>query len=317
MKLEHGARLPNPSLANVPRAVACPLCSGTDLETYLCGDDRKLDAADLGSSRKEISHGTILRCRTCCFGFRAFRSPDDEVSALYRKLDASVYERESRGRDKTARRHLRIVRRFVSAGRLLDVGCASGSFLRCAADSGWQVVGVEPSEVLCAKARASLGDRGEVFCVPLQNAGLAPASFDALTLWDVLEHVTEPRAFMQLCASLLKPGGYFFVNVPDLDSLPARLLGERWPLLLAEHLNYFNRASLRRCGELAQLRAIAFGQRPASFSLEYLFYRLRQHRVPGATLGQAIASTPFLKNVSLPVFLGESYGVWTRPAGAS
>ena len=224
-----------------------------------------------------------------------------------------MYEKESQGRLNTAKRHLKIVQRSVAGGRLLDVGCASGGFLSCAADAGWSVVGVEPAEVLCAKAKEELRGRGEVLCLTLQQAHLPASSFDALTMWDVLEHVPDPLGFLKNCASLLKPGGYLFANVPDLDSLQARLLRERWPLLLAEHLNYFNRRSLKLCGELAELRWASFGRRPASFSVEYVLYRLAQHRIPGASFGHKVAGKTFLGEICIPAFLGESYGVWTRP----
>jgi predicted SAM-dependent methyltransferase len=67
--------------------------------------------------------------------------------------------------------------------------------------------------------------------------------FDAITAWDVLEHVPHPRAFLSACRSLLRPGGFLFLNVPDLDSWEGELLGRRWPLLLPEHLNYFNNSA--------------------------------------------------------------------------
>ena len=301
----------------IPEAVAtspvCPICASEDLETYSDGEDRKLAASDLGSSRQNVAHGKILRCRACRFGFRQSRPAEDELSALYRDLDPKVYEKESRGRQNTAQRHLKIVQRYVTGGCLLDVGCASGAFLSRAADAGWSVVGVEPAEVLCAKAKEALRGRGEVLCLTLQQANLPPSSFDALTLWDVLEHVPDPLTFLKHCASLLKPGGYLFANVPDLDSVQARLLRERWPLLLAEHLNYFNRRSLKLCGELAELQWVNFGRRPASFSVEYVLYRLAQHRIPGASLGHKFAGSSFLREICIPAFLGESYGVWTRP----
>jgi SAM-dependent methyltransferase len=174
-------------------------------------------------------------------------------------------------------------------------------------------VGVEPAQVLCAKAKQLLAGRGDVLCVALQQADIPPATFDALTLWDVLEHVPDPLGFMRHCASLLKPGGFLFANVPDLDSLQSRFMGERWPLLLAEHLNYFNRSSLKLCGERANLKLLEFGRRPASFTLDYVFYRLAQHKVPGAAIGHGVVRRSLLGKICIPVFLGESYGVWTRP----
>lgn len=290
----------------------CPLCGSPEVVIYRRAEDKNLAVRDLGPSREIISHGTILRCRNCRFGFRMLRPADEELASLYRELVPEVYEKESKGRFKTASRHLRIVTRYTKGGRLLDVGCASGAFLRSAADAGWSVVGVEPAAVLCAKAKEFVGDRGDVLCVPLQQADLPRSSFDVLTLWDVLEHVAKPVEFLKLCASLVKSGGYVFANVPDLGSLQARLLGEHWPLLLAEHLNYFDRVSLRQCGEQARLQPINIGRRAASFSMDYVFYRLEQHRVPGAALGRRIVKRNFLGGICIPVFLGECYVVWKR-----
>jgi 2-polyprenyl-3-methyl-5-hydroxy-6-metoxy-1,4-benzoquinol methylase len=94
-------------------------------------------------------------------------------------------------------------------------------------------------------ANARRGGQGKVIRKTLEQAGLAQDSFDAITLWDVLEHVSDPVATLIRCRTLLKAGGFVFLNVPDLDSLQARILGKSWPLLLAEHLNYFNRPSLK------------------------------------------------------------------------
>jgi ubiquinone/menaquinone biosynthesis C-methylase UbiE len=291
----------------------CPLCGGLEVEIWSSAEDKNLTVSDIGPSREMISHGTILRCRICGFGFRMLRPAEEELASLYRELVPRVYENESKGRSKTARRHLRIVNRYAKGQQLLDVGCASGAFLRCAADARWTVVGVEPAAFLCERAKESIGERGTVICAPLQQADLHGSSFDVVTVWDVLEHVPKPIEFLKLCTSLLKPGGYLFANVPDLGSLEARLLGEHWPLLLAEHLNYFDRASLRQCGEQARLKLIKIGRRSASFSMRYVFYRLAQHRVPGAALGHRIVDANFLGRICIPVSLGEIYAVWKSP----
>jgi SAM-dependent methyltransferase len=291
----------------------CPVCAKQDVEVYSEGDDKQLVSSAIGSSRKDVSHGKILRCKVCRFGFRLLRPPEEQLSSLYRELDPEIYEKESLSRSKTANCHLRIVERYIPGGELLDVGCASGVFLGCAVHNGWKVVGVEPSKLLCDKAKKLIDGRGRILCLPLQQADLPPSSFDAVTLWDVLEHVLEPVGFLERCAMLLKPGGYLFINVPDLDSLPARILGERWPLLLAEHLNYFNRSSLRLCGDRAHLQWIKFGRRPAWFSLKYVLYRMAQHRIPGSSMGHGLVSGNLLGKVTIPAFLGESYGIWRRP----
>lgn len=291
----------------------CPVCQSKNVRLYLDDKEDAFDPAIIGSSRVKITHGRILRCDDCEFGFRQARSNSSEMAELYRQMDTGVYESETEGRKTTAIRHLEILRRFArKPGRLLDAGCASGTFLREACDAGWSVAGVEPSEALFAKAVAALGEKAELHCSVLEQARFPAASFDAITLWDVLEHVPDPAGFMRLCCELLKPGGKLLVNVPDLDSFEARTLGRRWPLLLAEHLNYFNRASLRLCAENAGLRWMHFGRRSASFSVEYILYRLSQHRVPGAKLAGRLAGGRVAK-MQVPMYLGEILGVWSRP----
>jgi SAM-dependent methyltransferase len=227
-------------------------------------------------------------------------------------MDTAVYEAEATGRRRTAQRHYDIVSRHTPSGSLLDVGCASGLFLDLAARRGWQVTGVEPNAALSRKAEALLGPPGKVFGVSLQEAPLTPASFDAITLWDVLEHVTDPAGFLRRCRDLLKPGGYLFANVPNVDSLMARLFGRRWPLWLPEHLNYFNRRSLEECSRRAGLASVRFGRRPTAFSIGYIAYRLSQHHVPGAAFLHRVFSETSFARLTLPIYMGELLVVWRR-----
>jgi SAM-dependent methyltransferase len=293
-------------------SILCPLCGNANMEIHISAQDQCLTHSTLGSSRIDTSHSRVLRCQLCFFGFFARRPSEEELAQLYSGMDSKMYESEERGRSNTAIRHLKIVHRYLTPGRLLEIGCASGAFLRSAVEAGWVVVGIEPSEELSAKAREALMGRGEVLCTTLQNASLPPSSFDAVVLWDVLEHVCDPMGFMRACTSLLRPGGYLFANVPDLDSMQARILGTRWPLFLPEHLNYFNRRSLRLCGTRANLTWMQFGRRPASFSISYVFYRLAQHRVPGASIGYRLVSRLGIGGIIIPVPLGELYSVWRR-----
>jgi SAM-dependent methyltransferase len=234
------------------------------------------------------------------------------LAELYRELSTGPYDAENAGRERTAAKHVTIIRRFRKRGRLLDVGCASGIFLSAAANAGWNVVGVEPSEALCDAARARLAGRGEIIQAPLEQVGLQPSSFDVITLWDVLEHVTDPVAFLERCCSLLAPGGILIANVPRLDSLQARVFGRRWPLLLPEHLSYFTYASLRLCGERAGLTWVGKGERAAFFSVSYILRRMAQHGIPGVTTAGRLADWTGFSKALIPIRMGELFGIWTR-----
>jgi hypothetical protein len=123
--------------------------------------------------------------------------------------------------------------------------------------------------------------------------------------------VVDPVGFLARCKYLLTPSGHIYLNVPNLDSKEARLLGKRWPLLLAEHLNYFNQSSLTMCGRKAGLEWLHFGQRPSSFTTGYIMYRLAQHNIPGSSFGSRLARG-LLGKITIPIYLGELYAVGRR-----
>jgi SAM-dependent methyltransferase len=292
--------------------VPCPVCKATQSELYVDGDDTEISIKSVGSSRTLLSHGRVLRCTSCGLAYRSLRPNNSQLSSLYRGADDSAYEAEMSNRLLTATRHKRIVEKyFRSPGSLLDVGCASGAFLLLMQQAGWRVAGVEPSETQFGRATEALGDKANLYHCVLQEASLQ-GGFDLITLWDVLEHVTHPCEFLSTAAALLKQGGCLILNVPRIDSAAARLLGSRWPVLLAEHLNYFTVPSLRLCGEVAGLKMIDIGQRPAAFSLSYILFRAAQHRIPGSVLAKRLVSAVKISRWSIPVWIGEVFGVYLK-----
>lgn len=144
------------------------------------------------------------------------------------------------------RKRCRMVTRHVAHGRLLDVGCATGAFLsEMKRQPGWTVMGIEPSSVATRYVREEVDV--DVVQGVLNDAPFAPASFDAITMWDVLEHVYDPRTVLDEVARLLRPGGVFVVNHPNLDSIDRRLFGAFWlGYELPRHLYLFP-TNLLRC----------------------------------------------------------------------
>lgn len=292
--------------------IPCPLCEGLRTTVYLDEDDPPLTVSSIGPSRNSVSFGRILRCSHCRFGFRRFRPAEDELASLYRDAVDGAYDVEGEGRARVAKSHARLVSRLHPLpGRLLDIGCASGTFLSAMASRGWETEGVEPSQEHFAAACEKLGGRGRLQQCTLQDADFSQP-FDIVTAWDVLEHVTDPVQFLAIAGQLLRPGGYMLLHVPDLDSLQARLLGRRWPLLLPEHLNYFNLESLRFCADRAGLTWIDSGRRPAFFSLRYIARRLAQHGLPPAGIASRLLDDSILGRLIVPVRMGERFAVLQR-----
>lgn len=154
----------------------------------------------------------------------------------------------------SARVHARRIRKaflpWIGQGRLLDVGCASGTFLRQMAAVGWQPAGIEPDPDAADKARA-LG--AEVFTGDPRGAPFADASFDMVTAFHSVEHMPDPLGTLTRMIRWLAPGGIAVVEVPNAASLGASVFGPYWSGFdLPRHLVHFTphtmRAMLERAG---------------------------------------------------------------------
>ncbi|HCI53563.1 MAG TPA: class I SAM-dependent methyltransferase [Gallionella sp.] len=132
----------------------------------------------------------------------------------------------------------------VCGQRLLDVGCGNGNFLVSAQEAGWQVSGIEPD----AKAAEVAHDRGlEVTVGTIDDLSHIANFFDVITVSHVIEHVHEPREFLQHIHRLLKPGGIVFIDTPNIESSGARLFGKNWRgLETPRHLVLFTPNSLTK-----------------------------------------------------------------------
>ncbi|MEW6443438.1 MAG: class I SAM-dependent methyltransferase [bacterium] len=140
-------------------------------------------------------------------------------------------------------------------GRLLDLGCAVGVFLRLAEAAGWDACGVDVSPYATAVARKHC--RGEIFTGSLEAVGFPDASFDVVTLWDVVEHLDRPRETLREVRRILRTDGLMLVDTPNEDCLMRRVAHElyRWSggrfsypvrkLYHAYHQYYFSERTLR------------------------------------------------------------------------
>lgn len=129
-------------------------------------------------------------------------------------------------------------------GRLLELGSAVGQFLEVARDGGWAVTGIEFNSVGADYCRA----KGlEILQEPLTDETFPAASFDAVAMWEVLEHVIDPRQIIRASAKALRPGGVILIVVPNVDSLAAQIMQDQCNMFRGTaHLNMFNPATLAR-----------------------------------------------------------------------
>ena len=140
---------------------------------------------------------------------------------------------------------LRAAKAQAGAGPLLDVGCGGGQFLAFARRQGWDsLCGVELSEPAAELARARSG--AEIHSSDFLDSVLPASSQAVVTMWNVIEHAPQPRAFVQEVHRLLRPGGVFIADCPSRRGLTMSLIGpQAWVVMPPEHLTYFSPTALR------------------------------------------------------------------------
>lgn len=174
---------------------ACNLCGGTRWQTL----------EEMGGTR-------IVRC-SCGL---VFLWPQPPRSLLKQAYDAAYYrpwEDQAHLREIIWRQRMDRVATLGPPGRLLDVGCGTGIFLRLAKRHGWEVAGTEISHAgaEAAKAEEATVREGEIW-----EAEFPAASFDLVTCWHVIEHVSDPRRFLEEIYRILRPGGWLVLATPNL-----------------------------------------------------------------------------------------------------
>lgn len=137
-----------------------------------------------------------------------------------------------------------IEKRTRGKGTILDVGCSFGFFLDAAKKRDWKPYGVEISELAANYARVNLGLN--VLSKPLNEANFDAGFFDVVTLWNVIEHIHDPKELMREIHRLLKRGGMIVLTTGDVESPLSRLQGERWRMLIPPiHLSHFSPSTIR------------------------------------------------------------------------
>lgn len=164
-------------------------------------------------------------------------------------------------------------------GALLDVGCGDGNFLALAAASGWKTLGVDFDQAAVARAR----ERGlAVLAGGIEVLAERRDEFNVITMSHVIEHAHDPLSMLEACHRLLKPGGYLWIETPNIDSYSHERFGRFWRGLEApRHLVLFNDGSLRRILTRAGFVAVERLRRPSAFRSLYLSSQAIQSTVEG------------------------------------
>ncbi len=284
----------------------CPICGRrTDQELFPDSLDGQLPSFGYNFSPHQMKTYRFVLCRSCHHGYASPRPM--ELWKSYTEVEDPAYLVRQPERLLTAQRVLPRVRRYVPAGRLLDVGCATGDFLS-AAQALYEVEGVE----LSAWAAAIAEQRGlTIYRCRLEHV-TPQTSYDVVTLWGVIEHFEDPAREVRAMHRLLRPGGIVALWTGDVDSWLARLLKQRWWYVMGQHLQLFSRQSLRALFVSQGFQELWVGRYPYVATAASITASLSRYRGIGPLMGRLL-HLPFIAQRSMTLHIpGEMFAVFRK-----
>jgi 2-polyprenyl-3-methyl-5-hydroxy-6-metoxy-1,4-benzoquinol methylase len=220
---------------------------------------------------------SIVECSACSFRFTQDVPDANSIFPYYRSEDYISHTDETKGLIGTMYKRIRrktlvIKRKLIekangkSTGSLLDVGCGTGAFVHEMQQRNWKVTGLEPDTGARQIAKKlydlDLKEQNELFHLPV-------SSFDAITLWHVLEHVHDLDGYIQQLKLLMNESGKLFIAVPNYTSLDARIYKKYWAAYdVPRHLYHFSPLSMQKLMEKNGLKIIQY--RPMWYDSFYI-----------------------------------------------
>ncbi len=227
---------------------------------------------------------TLRECAACGLQFLD-PLPDEKSLELiydnyYKSWDLGSRQDEvSAMKSKTFEGYLKWFLPIVSSGRLLDIGCATGELLGLARSLGFDVYGVEISASGINRCRGLFGEnRIKDHCLRMEDFPLS--YFDVITMIDVLEHISDPHAFLGFLRNILKPEGIVVVVTPDTASLSKKVMGMKWPHYKVEHVYYYSRKNIARLFS-KYFKMISLRRAKKTLNLRYCLSILNSYKYKG------------------------------------
>jgi len=223
----------------------CPVCNSSTIQLTLQVKDFIVS--------KEFFH--VFSCKDCQVRFTQDIPGPGYISAYYKSEDYISHTNTSKGlinrlyqlvRNRTLKQKRRLVEKATGlpAGKILDIGCGIGSFLHEMKGYGWEITGLEPDE----GARKMAKQLYALEPYAIENIyELTSGSYDAISLWHVLEHVHDLHGYLKKINELLTKNGKLFIAVPNYTSRDAEIYKEYWAAYdVPRHLYHFSPFAMKK-----------------------------------------------------------------------
>lgn len=227
---------------------SCPVCKSNELVEVFLVKDYTVSG----------EYFSIEKCKTCTLLFTQNVAEQNEIGRYYASENYISHSDTQAGlvnklyhliRKKTLQSKKRLIEGETekSNGNILDIGCGTGAFLHTMKIGGWKITGLEPDENAREKAKILYGIEPQ----PSNNIfNLPDNSYDAITMWHVLEHVHQLHEYIGQLKNMLTDKGKIFIAVPNYTSYDAQHYGEFWAAYdVPRHLYHFSPAGMKRLVE--------------------------------------------------------------------
>lgn len=283
----------------------CPVCDSVDCDTFLEPWVNETDPAKLYGAASGIP-GTqnLVKCRDCGMIYESPRYDAATIVSGYMASQEaghdSQYPMRVNSFYKTLVKHA--ARLPKPGARILDIGTAGGAFLDAAKKFGYDAHGMEPSADLVARGKS----RGlQIEQGTIENHTFQPGSFDMVCLWDVIEHLPDPKAALIEIRKLLKPDGILLINFPDIGTTQAKLAGKRYWWILSVHLHHFTRDSIRNICDRTGFEVFHFQRYWQILEFGYLEKMAVHYKIPLMALITQL--TPqFIQRIPIPYYASQT-----------
>lgn len=236
------------------KIVKCPCC---DCEKYTIIKSSEVNntmttneylGVYSSSSNHKLLEG-LVQCKDCDVIYVNPRVEDNIIVQSYTDAQDHVFIEQNKQRINTFKNKLKYLEYKYNISpskykKVLDIGCAGGAFPKAASDLGYSVIGVELSRWLAQKGK-------ELYKLDIREGALKDQNFenlyfDIVCLWDVIEHLTDPKDMLVEINQLLSDDGFLIINYPDYGSWARILMGNKWPMFLSVHLIYFDKETITK-----------------------------------------------------------------------
>lgn len=230
----------------------------------------------------------IFSCSSCGVEFLNPQLSDSEITELYSETYYKSWGIEGAEENESSRQmkiatfllRLELIKKYRNSGKVLDVGCATGYFLEAAKMNHYDVFGVELSEYSSNIAKSKFGNEA-IFNGKLEDCHFSPGMFDAITMFDLIEHVRSPEQTLKDAAKLLADDGIILITTPNNNSISNKVMDKKWTHYKKEHFFYFDIQSLTYIAQKANLQVVYSEHSKKALNLKYLHtqFNVYKHRL--------------------------------------